>query len=110
VLCPIGRAIRAAIDASQFNRRVAVIASGGLSHFVTNEELDRRVINALKTGDPTDQCRLPVKLLKSGSSEIRNWIAVAGILDGPKATWVEYVPVYRTPAGTGIGLAFARWM
>jgi len=106
----IGHAIRAAIDASKLNRRVAVVASGGLSHFVTNEELDHRVINALKSGDPTDLCRLPVKLLKSGSSEIRNWIAVAGILAGAKATWVDYVPVYRTPAGTGIGLAFARWM
>lgn len=106
----IGRAIRGAIDASRLNRRVAVVASGGLSHFVTNEALDRRVIDALKSGDATDLCRLPAKLLKSGSSEIRNWIAVAGILDGAKATWVEYVPVYRTPAGTGIGLAFARWM
>jgi hypothetical protein len=106
----IGRAIRAAIEASKLNRRVAVVASGGLSHFVTNEALDHRVINALKTGDSTDLCRLPVNLLKSGSSEIRNWIAVAGILDGIKATWVEYIPVYRTPAGTGVGLAFARWM
>jgi hypothetical protein len=106
----IGRAIRAAIDASPLHRRVAVIASGGLSHFVTNEPLDHRIIDALKSGDGTDLCRLPAKLLKSGSSEIRNWIAVAGILDGVKVTWIEYVPVYRTPAGTGIGLAFARWM
>jgi len=106
----IGRAMRAAIEASKLNRRVAVIASGGLSHFVTNEVLDRRVIEALKTGEPSDLCNLPVKLLKSGSSEIRNWIAVAGVLTGAKLTWLEYVPVYRTPAGTGIGLAFARWM
>jgi len=106
----IGRALRAAIDASPLDRRVAVIASGGLSHFVTNEPLDRRVLQALRTGDGTDLCRLPVKLLKSGSSEIRNWIAVAGILEGVKASWLEYVPVYRTSAGTGIGLAFARWL
>ena len=57
----IGRAIRFAINASKLNRRVAVVASGGLSHFVTNEELDHRVIDALKTGDPTDLCRLPVE-------------------------------------------------
>jgi hypothetical protein len=106
----IGRAIRAAIDASKLNRRVAVVASGGLSHFVTNEPLDHRVIDALKAGDPSALSRLPVNLLKSGSSEIRNWIAVAGVLDGIRTTWVEYVPVYRTPAGTGVGLAFARWM
>ena len=106
----IGRAFRAAIDASPLKRRVAVIASGGLSHFVTNEPLDHRIINALESGDATELCRLPVKLLKSGSSEIRNWITVAGILEGVKTTWLEYVPVYRTPAGTGIGLAFARWL
>ena len=23
--------------------------------------------------------------------------------------WSEYMPVYRTPAGTGIGMAFAAW-
>ncbi|HVN28723.1 MAG TPA: hypothetical protein VMT64_09575, partial [Candidatus Binataceae bacterium] len=97
------------IDASTLNRRIAVVASGGLSHFVTNEPLDHRIIEALKTGDATDLCRLPAKLLKSGSSEIRNWIAVAGIIGDAKAKWIEYVPVYRTPAGTGIGLAFARW-
>ncbi len=106
----IGRAIRAAIEASKLDRRVAVVASGGLSHFVTNEALDHRVIDALQTGDGTGLCRLPAKLLKSGSSEIRNWIAVAGILDGAKTSWLEYVPVYRTPAGTGVGLAFARWL
>jgi hypothetical protein len=105
----IGRALRAAIEASKLQRRVAVVASGGLSHFVTNEELDRRVLAALRTGATGDLCRLPAKLLNSGSSEIRNWIVVAAMFEGVKASRLEYVPVYRTVAGTGIGLAFARW-
>lgn len=104
----IGRALRAAIESSELDRRIAIVASGGLSHFVTNEELDRRVLAALKNGDPSDLCRIPVKVLNSGSSEIRNWIAVAAIFEGVKANWLEYLPVYRTLAGTGIGLAFAR--
>jgi hypothetical protein len=104
----IGRALRAAIESSKLDRRIAVVASGGLSHFVTNEELDARVLGALKTGRTSDLRLLPVQLLNSGSSEIRNWIAVAAMFEGTKANWLEYVPVYRTVAGTGIGLAFAR--
>ena len=104
----IGRALRAAIESSKLERRVAVVASGGLSHFVTNEELDGRVLDALKTGHTSDLSRLPVELLNSGSSEIRNWIAVAAMFQSVKAKWSEYLPVYRTVAGTGIGLAFAR--
>jgi aromatic ring-opening dioxygenase catalytic subunit (LigB family) len=104
----IGRALRAAIESSKLDRRVAIVASGGLSHFVTNEELDNRVLDALNTGHTSELSRLPVELLNSGSSEIRNWIAVAAMFEGVKAKWFEYLPVYRTVAGTGIGLAFAR--
>lgn len=105
----IGEALRTAIEASTLKRRVAVIASGGLSHFVTNEPLDTRVLNALRTGDGVELRSLPEKLLRSGSSEIRNWIVVAGVFNKTPVKWTEYIPVYRTPAGTGVGLAFARW-
>ena len=105
----IGNALRSAIEASALERRVAVVASGGLSHFVTNKSLDTRVLNALRSGDGAELCNLPEKLLKSGSSEIRNWIMVAGVFKSIPMNWAEYVPVYRTPAGTGVGLGFARW-
>jgi hypothetical protein len=105
----IGDALRAAIESSLLDRRVAVVASGGLSHFVTNEPLDIRVLDALRSGDGTQLCSIPEKLLQSGSSEIRNWIVVAGIFKNKPVSWAEYVPVYRTPAGTGVGLGFARW-
>ena len=105
----IGQALRKAIEASGFERRVAVVASGGLSHFVTNEPLDIRVLNALRSGDGAQLCGIPEKLLQAGSSEIRNWILVAGVFRQSPVRWAEYIPVYRTPAGTGVGLAFARW-
>lgn len=105
----MGVALRAAIDASGSSARVAIVASGGLSHFVTNPELDGIVLGALRAGDGEPLRRLPAELLRSGSSEIRNWIMVAGALHGVKTSWSEYIPVYRTLAGTGIGLAFARW-
>ena len=43
----IGRALRRVLDADTSDLRVAIVASGGLSHFVVDEELDRRVMRAL---------------------------------------------------------------
>jgi len=105
----IGRALRASIDESRQNLRVALIASGGLSHFIVEEELDRKILQALRDGDSKSLRRIPVGALNSGSSEIRNWIAMAGALDGLQMKWLEYQPIYRTPAGTGIGTAFGVW-
>lgn len=105
----MGRALHAAIEEFKGDLRVAVIASGGLSHFVTNEPLDTAVLDALRSGDASTLRSIPTKLLYDGSSEIRNWIALGGMLDGLQHKWSEYIPVYRTEAGTGIGLAFGRW-
>jgi hypothetical protein len=33
----------------------------------------------------------------------------AGALEELEMSWSEYTPVFRTPAGSGIGLAFAAW-
>lgn len=104
-----GVALRKAIDAAAPGMRVAVVASGGLSHFVTNEALDAGILDALKSGDANFLKSVPAKLLNSGSSESRMWIALGGALGGLKYRWSEYIPVYRTPPGTGIGLAFGRW-
>lgn len=89
--------------------RVAVIASGGLSHFVVDERLDRGVLDAIASGDDTALRAIPREALRSGNSEILNWITAAGALAGLHATVVDYVPGYRTPAGTGAGMAFAQW-
>jgi hypothetical protein len=60
-----------------------------------------------RTGKSAELFRL--ELLKGGSSEIRNWIAVAAACRDKPMSWHEYVPVYRTPARTGVGLAFGLW-
>jgi hypothetical protein len=105
----LGQALRRAIDAAPGDLRVAIMASGGLSHFVTNEPLDVAVLDALRTDDRGALARLPAELLNSGSSEIRNWITVGGALGDLRNTFTEYYPVYRTAAGTGCGMAFASW-
>jgi hypothetical protein len=105
----IGRSLRRVIEAYPEKLRIAVVASGGLSHFVCDEELDRRVLQAIGDGDAELLRALPRASLNSGSSEIANWICVAGVMHGHAVKWHEYVPVHRTPAGTGIGLTFLTW-
>jgi hypothetical protein len=105
----IGRVLRKCIEDSKENLRVAVMASGGLSHFIVDEELDHRVIEGFRQGKADLLRTLPAAALNSGSSEIRNWIAVAGAVEGMENRWLEYQPLYRTPAGTGIGVAFGIW-
>jgi hypothetical protein len=105
----LGRAIARAVAASSGNARVALVASGGLSHFVVNEKFDAEVLDAIAEGDENVLQTLPVELLNGGSSEIRNWVTVAGAMEGRPLRWREYVACYRTPAGTGCGMAFARW-
>jgi hypothetical protein len=105
----VGRLIGEAIGESPSDARVAVIASGGLSHFVVDEDLDRAVIAGLAPGNDALLRAIPPEALMSGSSEILNWIMTAGVASQLTLEWAEYEPIRRTPAGTGIGLAFAKW-
>ncbi|MGA8383608.1 MAG: hypothetical protein WB710_21000 [Stellaceae bacterium] len=102
-----GRAIREAVESYPGEARIGIVGSGGLSHFVVDEELDRGVIDALKRKDGEALQSLPRRKLNSGSSEIRMWIAVGGAVEHLDMTWSHYVPGYRTPAGSGTGLGFA---
>lgn len=104
-----GRALRRAIDSWPDDRKVAVVASGGLSHFVVDEELDRRVLDAMKNKDATSLTTIPRRFMRSGTSEILNWITLAGAVEDLEMDLVDYIPSYRSPAGTGVGIAFARW-
>ena len=106
-----GLEIARAIKSWDSDARVAVIASGGLSHFVVDEELDWSVLNALRDKDAEALMSVPRERLYSAASETQNWIALGGALQNTdlKFELVEYVPVYRTPAGTGGGWGFARW-
>lgn len=105
----LGRALRAAIESFPGERRVGVVASGGLSHFTVNEALDAEVMRALRERDTEALCALPRELLNAGNSEIRNWICMAGATEHLALRSMRYLPGYRTPAGTGTGLCFAVW-
>lgn len=105
----LGAAIGKAVDEAPSDQRVLLVASGGLSHFVIDEALDGRVLDAIRAGDGDDLESIPPELLNAGSSEIRNWITVAGAMAPRAVAWSEYVPCYRTPAGTGCAMGFLRW-
>jgi chromosome segregation ATPase len=91
------------------DRRVGVAASGGLSHFFVDEELDRHVLDMLAKKDADALAALPLHKIESGSSEIRTWIAAAGAVEHLEMQLVDYVPCFRSEAGSGVGMAFAIW-
>ena len=106
-----GKAVADAIRNWESTAKVAIIASGGLSHFIVDEELDRTVLDALANKDDVRLRNLDQRRLYSASSEALNWVALGGALHGSelKMELVDYVAVYRTPVGTGGGWAFAKW-
>jgi 3-O-methylgallate 3,4-dioxygenase len=105
----LGRALREAIASFPGDMRVGILASGGLSHFVVDEALDRELIAAMEKSDAAFLSSIPNSRMPAGSSEIRNWICVSGAMEGRQIAWVDYIPGYRTSAGTGIGICFAQW-
>ncbi len=105
----LGEALRHAVEAFPRDSRIGVLASGGLSHFVVDEVFDRALIDALRRKDAAFFRNAPLTKLMSGSSEMRNWICLAGTLGSLELAWVGYVPGYRTPALSGTGLCFASF-
>jgi 3-O-methylgallate 3,4-dioxygenase len=105
----LGEALRRAVEAFPGAARIGVMASGGLSHFVVDEAFDQALIDALRRKDSAFFRDAPLTKLMSGSSEMRNWICLAGTLGSMEMQWVSYVPGYRTPALSGTGLCFASF-
>ncbi|MBM3649579.1 MAG: protocatechuate 3,4-dioxygenase [Alphaproteobacteria bacterium] len=107
----LGHALARAIAAWPGRERVALIGSGGLSHFVVDEELDAAILGAMRSGDEAALATMPDALFQSGSGEIRNWIPVAAAMKDCRRAMrvVDYAPFYRSDAGTGSGMAFAVW-
>jgi hypothetical protein len=106
----LGQAVRRAVESFPGEARVGVGASGGLSHFLVDEDFDRAILKACADKDAQFLQSIPRNKLMSGSSEILNWVAVAGVVEHLDLDWFDYVPGYRTPAGTGTGMSFASWM
>jgi len=107
-----GQSIRQAIEAWDSDKKVAIVASGGLSHTVIEEELDSQIIDGLKHDDLAKLTDFEDVRFRGGTSEIKNWIGLAGALSGTglDMKMVDYVPCYRTEAGNGCAMGFAEWI
>lgn len=106
-----GDVLRDAIEAWPEDVRVAVIASGGLSHFVNDEEFDQDILKKLASYDYEGLSAIPNGWFQSGTSEIKIYSTVMKALQhtGAQMTLVDYVPCWRTAAGTGEGMGFMYW-
>lgn len=106
-----GRCVGQAVQAWDSDARIVVIASGGLSHFVIDEEFDRELLQAFQDKNLSKFFDLPDTWYRAGSSECKNWIMAAGILSVTEMNMsvVDYQTLPRTEAGTGSTCAFTIW-
>ncbi len=107
-----GESLRRAIESWESDLTVAVIASGGLTHFVVEEDLDEDVIASMKAKDVKKLTNLPAERFNAGTSEIRNWITTSAVMNGIglEMEMIDYVPCYRSEAGSGNAMGFAQWL
>jgi hypothetical protein len=107
----LGRGLYRAIKSFKGFGRVALMASGGLTHFVIDEDLDQTVISAMKNGDEDALAKLPENVFKVGTAEIKNWYPVIAAMNAAGLSYhqVDYVPCYRSEAGTGNAMCFSYW-
>lgn len=107
----MGRSVGRALREWDSDARVAIFGSGGMSHFVIDEELDQRIFAALDARDGETLASIGESWLQSGTSELKNWIAAAGALFETKLSGgiVDYQPCYRSEAGTGTANGFVAW-
>ena len=105
----LGKAIGAAIESYPEDIKVAVVATGGLSHFVVDEQIDRAMLAAMQAKDEAAIAALDPKDYVSGTSESLCWFSIAGACTDKTMEIVDYVPGYRTLAGTGCAMGMVRW-
>lgn len=106
-----GAMLRGAIEAQDLLDRVAVLATGGLSHWVgmpeagrVNEEFDRDFLDRLSSGERsrlTGYADAEIEAAGNGAHEIRSWLIAAGAAGTPFDT-LAYEPVPAWLTGTAI--------
>ncbi len=107
-----GKCISRAVESWDSDARVVMIASGGLSHFVIDEEVDGIILEAMRERSLSKVIDLGEAIFQSGTSEVKNWIPVAGAMADLNFDMhlLDYVPCYRSEAGTGNAMGFVYWL
>lgn len=118
----LGRALGEAVRDYEGGERVAVTASGGLSHFPASypaghfgdgkpfpwgwidADFDRWTVERLREGDAEALTRLTsADLIRHGSVELRSWIALLGAVGSQRPATLVYEPILRGITGMGVG-------
>jgi hypothetical protein len=73
--------------------------------------LDQKILAAMKDGDEGALADIPDGLFKVVTVEIKNWYPVIAAMNETDLRYhlVDYVPCYRSEAGTGNAMAFVYW-
>jgi len=118
----LGRVIGEAVRNFSALNSIALIASGGLSHFTAgypwnhytgphthgsiDESFDARVVEQIRNGEGHRLAEMTsMDLLDAGAIELRSWIALLGAIGAEKPTHLVYEPFYRGLMGMGV----AEW-
>jgi aromatic ring-opening dioxygenase catalytic subunit (LigB family) len=109
-----GSLLRKSIETYAEPLRVAILATGGLSHSIGEptmgailEEFDRETLRLFSAADKPLLEFLEAKLPTSGngSEEVRNWLVAHGAAGGRGFELIDYLPVPKVIVGCG----FAAW-
>ncbi|MBI5721707.1 MAG: 2,3-dihydroxyphenylpropionate 1,2-dioxygenase [Burkholderiales bacterium] len=110
-----GRLVRQAVASFEGCERVAVLATGGISHDIAtprmgqvNEVFDREFLRLLEAGEDealVDYAAEHVDEAGNGAEEIRTWLVAHGAADGARFEPVYYRAVSNWYTGIGLG----RW-
>lgn len=106
-----GKSIGRSIQSWESDSKVGIFASGGLSHFVVDEEFDQKFLKILLEEKWHELPDIDEAIFQSGTSECKNWVTAAGILSVTelKMNLINYQTFYRSLGGIGTGTAFAAW-
>ncbi|MDP3905909.1 protocatechuate 3,4-dioxygenase [Novosphingobium sp.] len=108
----IGQAMREAVLAWDGPERVAIIGTGGISHWVgmkemgrVNVEWDQMIMAAVERGDAEAIIALSddeiIRESGNGGLEIKNWIVALGFVDRFRGEVIEYQAVHEWVTGCG---------
>jgi aromatic ring-opening dioxygenase catalytic subunit (LigB family) len=106
----VGELVREVADHSK--ERVAVLATGGLSHFPgsprigeIDTQFDHKLLRVMREGKGRSLVDYSVAdLLQAGDTEFLNWMVVVGAVGDAKASYTSYMPDF---VATGWG--FVSW-
>lgn len=108
-----GKALGDVVRRQQVLERVAIVGTGGLSHWVgmpstgtINREFDQRFLDLFTAGRCEDIARWDsdevIKSAGNGAAEIRNWIMAAAAARSKGARVLAYEPVAAWNTGIGV--------